>query len=138
MMKNETQIVLRRIERIEMNKRGFTLIEILIAMVILSVGVLGIFSMHIVSVRGNFFSHYLTEANCAAQDRLEFLDAIPYDAPQLQPDEHNDDNVNISGVTFSRKYRVDDDPNTGRRITYTVSWNDGATRSVVFSTIRSQ
>lgn len=127
-----------RTKRIEMNNRGFTLLEVLIALVVLSVGVLGIAAMHIVSIRGNFFSHYLTEASYTAQDRLEFLDALPNDSPQLQFKDFDDGNINIAGIVFSRRYTVVDDPNAGRRITYTVSWNDGVSRSIVFSTIRSQ
>jgi len=121
-----------------MSKKGFTLLEVLIALAILSVGVLGIATMRIISTRGNCFGHYLTEASYTAQDRLEFLDALPYDSPQLQPMDYDDANINIAGIVFSRRYRVVDDPNTGRRITYTVSWNDGVNRSVVFSTIRSE
>jgi prepilin-type N-terminal cleavage/methylation domain-containing protein len=140
MMKAEAQVKResdRIIRRIGVNKRGFTLVEILIALVILSVGVLGIAVTHIMSIRGNSFGRYLTEASYTAQDRLEFLDVLSYDSPQLQPMDYDDGNVNIAGIVFSRSYRVVDDPNTGRRITYTVSWNDGVNRSVVFSTIRS-
>ena len=39
-----------------MDKKGFTLIEMLIGLVLLAIGLLAIAGMQITSVRGNFFS----------------------------------------------------------------------------------
>ena len=119
-----------------MNQRGLTLIEILIAIVILSIGILGIGAMQMASTRGNFFSHYLTQACYVAQDRLEFLNHLPYDDALLTTGIHNDGNTTLSGIAFSRSYEV---ANNGdlKTITYTVAWNDGMNRQTAFSTIRS-
>ena len=119
-----------------MNKKGFSLIEVLVGLVLLAIGLLAIAGMQITSVRGNFFSHYLTQASYAAQDRLEFLDNLPIDDAQLQPGNYNDGTVTISGIVFNRAYTVAINGDL-RTITYTVSWNDGVNRSISFSTIRS-
>ncbi len=119
-----------------MNKKGFSLIEVLIGLVLLAIGLLAIAGMQISAVRGNFFSNYLTQASYVGQDRLEFLDNLPIDSAQLQAGNHNDGPRTISGIVFNRAYTV---TITGdfRTITYTVSWNDGVKRSISFSTIRS-
>jgi type IV pilus assembly protein PilV len=56
-----------------MDKRGFTLIEMLIGLVLLAIGLLAIAGMQIKSVKGNSFSNNLTQASILAQDRLEGL-----------------------------------------------------------------
>jgi type IV pilus assembly protein PilV len=121
----------------KLNKKGFSLIEVLIGLVILAIGLLAIAGMQMVSVKGNFFSHYLTQASYAAQDRLEFLDNLPIDDVQLQPGNHNDGTVTISGMVFNRTYTVNVNGDL-RTISYTVLWNDGVNRNISLSTIRSQ
>ena len=120
-----------------MNKKGFTLIEVLMGLVILAIGLLAIAGMQVTSVRGNFFSNYLTQASYAGQDRLEFLDSLAYTSAELSANNHNDPSTTISGIVFSRSYTVVDDPNGYKIINYTIRWNDGVNRSIVFSTIRS-
>jgi prepilin-type N-terminal cleavage/methylation domain-containing protein len=117
---------------------GFTLIEVLIGLVILAFGLLAIAGMQVTSLKGNFFSHYLTQASYASQDRLEFLDNLSYSSNELLAGNHNDGTTTISGVVFNRSYTVVDDPNGYKIINYTVTWNDGVNRSIAFSTIRSQ
>ena len=124
-----------------MDKKGFSLIEVLIGLVLLAIGLLAIAGMQITAVKGNFFSHYLTQASYAAQDRLEFLDNLPIDDVQLQPGNHNDGTVPISGITFNRTYTVtvvNDPSGSYNIINYTVAWNDGVNRNITLSTIRSQ
>jgi Tfp pilus assembly protein PilV len=114
------------------------LIEVLVGLVILAIGLLAIAGMHVSSVRGNFFSHYLTQASYAAQDRLEFLDNLPYGSARLQAQNYDDGTTTISGIVFNRSYAVADNPSGYKVINYTVAWNDGVRRSISFSTIRSQ
>ena len=52
---------------------GFTLIEILIAITILTVGLLGVASMQVSAIRGNDFSGSVTTGLCLAEDRMEEL-----------------------------------------------------------------
>jgi prepilin-type N-terminal cleavage/methylation domain-containing protein len=57
---------------------GFTLIEILIAITILTVGLLGVASMQVSAIRGNDFSASVTTGLCLAEDRMEELMRRPY------------------------------------------------------------
>ena len=116
--------------------KGFTLIEVLIGLVILSVGLLAIAGLQITSVQGNFFSKNLNQATYAAQDRLESLGNSPFNSSQLQPGSHDDGKATLSGIVFNRTYTVGVNGNI-KTITYTVKWNDGSDRTISFSTFVS-
>jgi len=59
-------------------ERGFTLIEVLIAMAIFSIGILGVGTMQLRSTGGNTNARIGTEASVWAQDRVETLMLLPY------------------------------------------------------------
>ena len=121
---------------ISRNRKGFTLIEVLVGLVILAVGLLAIAGMLLTSVKGNYFSNHLTQAGYIAQDRLEFLKTIPISDPLLSSGTHPEAPVTSSGQVFSRSFTVVVNGNL-RTITYTVTWNDGRDHTVSFTTMRS-
>ncbi|MBI5561250.1 MAG: prepilin-type N-terminal cleavage/methylation domain-containing protein [Deltaproteobacteria bacterium] len=57
---------------------GFTLVEILIALTILSIGILGIVGLAGTAIKSSGSARGLTQATNAAQDRLEALLSVPY------------------------------------------------------------
>jgi len=59
-----------KFERLTHNRiqRGFSLIEVLVALVILVIGLIGIFNLHIVAKRGSFESFQQTQASYYAND----------------------------------------------------------------------
>jgi type IV pilus assembly protein PilV len=57
---------------------GFTLIEILIATVIITIASLGVASLTVGVIRGNAFSKRVTTATTLAQDRLEEIKRLGY------------------------------------------------------------
>jgi len=116
-------------------KRGFTLIEVLIGLVILAIGVLAITSMQITSITGTSFSNRLTQASILAQERLEFLKSLPVDDGRLDTNDYPDDMV---AGNFNGSYRTVRNPNYVL-IRYTVTWvEQGITHSTSFSTIKSR
>ena len=117
--------------------KGFSLLEILIALVFLAVGLLALASLQVTSLRGNTFSHHLTLATYAAQDRLEFLKNLDLNSDRLLRGQYDDHPITLSGTSFARTYRVTEADNM-RTIQYTVSWNDGHDHSVTFTTQRGQ
>ncbi|MFK5950519.1 MAG: prepilin-type N-terminal cleavage/methylation domain-containing protein [Methylococcales bacterium] len=62
------------------SQKGFTLIEILIALVILSVGILGVGAMQLTSIKGNSKARQISEASNLAADRIELFMTLDYDA----------------------------------------------------------
>jgi type IV pilus modification protein PilV len=61
------------------NDNGFTIIEVLIAIVILSIGILAVAKMQISSINSNSNAMKYTEATIAAQNQIESLMARPFD-----------------------------------------------------------
>jgi prepilin-type N-terminal cleavage/methylation domain-containing protein len=59
-------------------RAGFTLIEVLIALVVLSVALVGLIPMLIHTIRGNTFGRTATEAATYSQDALEELRRAPF------------------------------------------------------------
>ena len=60
------------------NPSGFTLIEVMIALVIFSFGILGLYAMQISSVNGNTAARKRTEAVSWAANQMEILLETPY------------------------------------------------------------
>ncbi|MBW2615742.1 MAG: prepilin-type N-terminal cleavage/methylation domain-containing protein [Deltaproteobacteria bacterium] len=65
-------------------ERGFTLIEVIVAISILTVGLLAVAKMQTAAIQGNFFAYRTSQATTLAQDRLEYLLALPYGDALLQ------------------------------------------------------
>ena len=59
-------------------ERGFTVIEVLIALLILLVGMAGILSLQMTSVQATAFSRHATEASVLAEDKMEWLRTQPF------------------------------------------------------------
>ena len=70
------------------NEQGFTLIEIMIALVIFSIGLLGIAIMQINAINGNASARMSTEAATHAQDQIERLLGLPYTHADLSDGVH--------------------------------------------------
>ena len=89
------------------DQRGFTLIEILIAITIFAIGILAVASMQISSINGNADAQRITDASTIAQDQLEELMALDYNDPLLNDDDNdgtnqdaNDDGIDDDGGNF--------------------------------------
>jgi len=120
-----------------LGRKGFTLTEVLIALIILSVGILAITTLHITSMKSGYFSNNVAQATILAQDKLEFLKNLPYNDSDLSSGQHNEGIV--SGTIFSREYSiVEDAGNSMKTITVIIDWADQWNHSISFSTIRAK
>jgi prepilin-type N-terminal cleavage/methylation domain-containing protein len=120
-----------------LNKKGFSLIEVLVGLVLLAIGLLAIAGMQITSVRGNFFSGNMTQASILAQDRLEILRNLPFGDAGLTVGNHNDGV--IPGTIITRDYDVLVIPGTTMlNITVRVRWRDTSDHTISFTTVRSE
>ena len=129
--------------------RGFSLVEILIGTVILTIALLAIAGMQLTSIKGNAFSSTLMQAAFHGQDGLETLRSIPIPGgawpASLSTNQHNfgqtvdDGSSAIPGTIYSRTYTVIQHPTIPsiRIITITVTWADKTNHSVSFSTTRT-
>lgn len=126
------------------NKGGFTLLELLVALAILSIGLLGTAALTTGIIRGNFFSKNITSATAVAQTTIEGAQRVGYaavntyvtDSSKVPP------TVSMAGVSFSQSAAVTNNSPASnmKTVSITVSWNEAnnAARSVTLQTILSQ
>jgi Tfp pilus assembly protein PilV len=128
--------------------KGFSLIEVLIGLIFLSIALLGIAGMQVTAVRGGFFSNNLMQAICLGQDGLETLKSLPLPGgnwpARLSLGQHNfgeipdDASGAIPRTRFTRLYAVTQHPvlPAARIIQVTVNWTDWTSHTVSYTTTR--
>jgi prepilin-type N-terminal cleavage/methylation domain-containing protein len=102
---------------------GFTLLEVMIAMVILAFALLGLAGLQVVSVQGTSRASHITEATTLAQDQLEQLITMSFGS--LADGQSNV--AGATGVAYDVQWDIDPDDLTGATradVTVTVSWID--------------
>ena len=72
------------------DEKGFTLLEVLVAISLLTFGLLGLASLQVAAIRGNAFAGGVTEATTLAGDRMEYLLTLDYDDPTDNSDPLDD------------------------------------------------
>ena len=119
---------------------GFTLIEVLIALAIFSIGILAVASMQLWNVKNNTTGNITTLATLLARAQMEQLKNVA-DVTTLasgaDPNNPIDENGNAGGI-FTRSWVVTNPLGGGatRQIQVTVSWTKGGpNRSVVLTSI---
>ena len=126
------------------NQSGFTLLEVLIAISILTVGLLGVAQMQIMGIKGNYFSGNTTTVLALAGEKMEDLLGKSYSDAELTNGNHPDTNNPIdetgqAGGTYSRMWIVTDNtPITDTKtVMVNVSW-DNASHQISLSCIKPQ
>ncbi|MGA1796334.1 MAG: type IV pilus modification PilV family protein [bacterium] len=72
---------------------GFTIIEVMVAMVFLAVGLLGIAGLHYATIAGNKAANYATLAVNLAEDKLEELKRLTYKDGDLADTDNNKNDI---------------------------------------------
>lgn len=99
--------------------KGFAILEVIVAISILSVGLLAIASMQSASISGNSFASDLTEGTTWACDRLEALirlGVMNYNDPNNLQDVDGDGDAGLDDTGADADYQM----TQGR---YLVNWN---------------
>jgi len=116
--------------------RGFTLLEVLVAITILSIGILGVAGLTIGIIRGNLTSKHVTNATVVAQDWLAEIRRVGYAGAATQAAT----DISMGGGTYSRTTTVTN-PGTPiantRTVSVQVTWDNNA-HSVTLQTILAQ
>jgi len=118
------------------DERGFSLIEVMIALAIFSIGILGVASMQILSVNYNSHARRTTEGTSWGVERMERLMTLPYDDADLDP-VNNNPHTDTRGI-YNITWNVTD--NTDNKIiNMTVSWTvRGVTKNILFNYVKPQ
>jgi len=118
------------------NNNGFTLMEVLIAMVILSVGLLGTAALTIKIINSNKLSNMISTATVLAQDKMENIKRIGYS-----------NTVSETKASMSSPYDnyerevivTPNSPSNGMKtVKVTVYWEPGNNSQVELQTILAQ
>jgi prepilin-type N-terminal cleavage/methylation domain-containing protein len=104
------------------NQKGFTLLEVMISVIILSVALLALAGLQIISIRGNSFGGTMTEAVTLARDKIEDLKKDNWD--NLAAGNYNDTPV-VRGINYVRNWTVGAPANEMKEVTVSVSWDNG-------------
>jgi len=109
------------------NQKGFTLIEVLVAMVIFSFGILAVVNMQYVSTSTNLKSRQMTEGVVAAQSKIEEMRGWSYNDAKLT-DSNGDgtlvtaQNSGAPGVTIETELQTTDSWDFADPV-FKVGWN---------------
>ena len=104
-----------------MKSNGFTLIETLIALVILAIALLALAGLMVTTTRNNSFGGHMTEAATFAQDKLEEFRVVSWGSIRSGNDQKNGSN----GVNYQRnwKWSTSADGNL-KTVTLNINWKD--------------
>ena len=109
--------------------KGFTLIEVLIAIVVLSVALLALAGLQIISIQGNSFGNHMTEAVTLAKDKMEEMKNTEWD----EIGDSSDDHPKGDSPTFYHRACTVKQSGRIKTVTVKVTWDNG-THSVALVT----
>jgi type IV pilus modification protein PilV len=120
-------------------QRGFSIIEAMIASIVMLVGLLGLAALQIVGVRANHFGKHMTQASQLAQDLVESIQRWDYNDVRLTPAVARSWNAQDSTSTAT----VDKEAEMGRGAsathtdgsTYTADFTEGITNATKTSAL---
>jgi type IV pilus assembly protein PilV len=123
------------------NQNGFTLLEVLLAITIFSIGLLAVAAMQVSAIHGNKLGNEWTQATTLAQEQMEALKSGDITTAAYTPGAYSDPNnpmtvTGASGGIFNRSWNIAANTDFSVRATVTVSWTQqGVSHSVVLTSI---
>lgn len=116
---------------------GFTIVEILIAIVILTIGLLAMANMHVLAMFLNSSARNVTESTALAQSRMEELMRLNFDNPDMEPTSGFMDEAAPVGI-FTVSKSIRDLGNDVRRIDVRVRWQEIISRQTDLCVVRTK
>jgi prepilin-type N-terminal cleavage/methylation domain-containing protein len=134
------------------NKRkGFSLIELVVALSILTIGLLGVIPLAIATIKLNNVQNQMLNAKYLAERYSERFKSLSFDAPDLANDGDNNDLADtlnpdhrevqtLDNIQYTIMWNVADNPDGTKTIRTIVRWYDARSRrqkSYFVETVRS-
>ena len=102
------------------SEKGFSLLEVMIALLILSVGLLGIAGMMTVGVRTNANAAHLTEGYQIGQAEMERLKLVPWNTLGS-----GSSTKEMRGISFTSSWSVLSTVGRVKDVNLAVTWSEG-------------
>lgn len=120
------------------SREGFTLLEVLIAITILSIGLLGLAGMSTTAIRFNYYNKNRTIADTLAQRKMEELKRMALSTALTNADNTTENDIDENGVggngIFTRNVTVVGGAGELTILTVTVIWTDNSAHTVTLTT----
>ncbi len=132
-------------ESVRKHPGGFTLIELVVAILIFAIGIVGISKMQTLAIQANAYSMQLSEANNVARDTIEKLMSLPLTSSTFGGEETLTATSTFSwpgliqgNILFSRSWSASQIAGTdARQIDVLVTWSEKDTpHSISFSFVK--
>ena len=126
--------------RIPRSERGASLIELMIALVVLSLGILAVSQLFPAGTRSQVSDRMLTSGNFYAQEKIEVLNHLTWSDPQLTDGRHPAGSATEACGTTGRWHRFYEVTTLAaplenlKKVTVTVTWTFMGARQVQSTT----
>lgn len=106
--------------------QGFTLIELVVALLVFTIGVMGFMKLQGEGIRGNAFGQQLSTAISLAQNQAEALVQDGVSSANLNFGNHAAASVTRSGIAYDLAWTVSSmgDASAPRQVDLTVTWRE--------------
>jgi hypothetical protein len=123
----------------EPDERGASLVDLMVALMVMTLGVLMVGQLFPAGQRGQLRDRMMTSANLFAQEKLETLGQQPWTSADLSEGRHPSatDNEVLENGAWERYYEVETMPapmDNLKKVTVTVTWDVQGERSVSTTT----
>jgi type IV pilus assembly protein PilV len=107
------------------NQQGFTLVEVVVALTVVAIGIMGLSIVFPTASRDVGKSGVRTKALQLAQEKMEYIHSLAYDDADLDGTYEHNDSVNPIDNVYYRTWTVyEDDPIAGcKRVVVEVTWD---------------
>jgi Tfp pilus assembly protein PilV len=116
-------------------ERGFTMVEVMIAILLTAIAVIGIMALFMTETRASSYSRHSTEATALAADKLEKLRTMAAPAAGAETDL---DPQGAAGGIFGRTWSVDTSNPSFTDISVDVSWDENGDARTITMHARRQ
>ena len=119
-----------------LKSNGFTLIEVLIALIILAFSLLALAGLMTTTTKNNAFGGHITEAATFAQDKLEELRGHRWDV--IVPNTWStDQRLGSTGIIYTRNWNAAQNGSL-KTITIQINWADRTNHSIRYLSVICQ
>jgi prepilin-type N-terminal cleavage/methylation domain-containing protein len=113
--------------KVLMRSKGFSMVEVLIALLILAISLLALAGLMMTTTRNSSFGGHMTEASTFAQDKLEQLRVSPWAGIITGTDTITTaiPGVPGTGIVYTRNWAVTPNADGNQRwVSITINWTD--------------